>query len=94
MDMDSQVIKKILHDEIDKKIDEFFESLKKIQIPESVDELPKNPEIVDLFNSIGVSAELLEYLVHNLDPSNKTCEECVKEAIRLEQEFYDEESDS
>ena len=88
--MDSQVIKKILHD----NIDEFFESLKKIQIPESVDELPKNPEIVDLFNSIGVSAELLEYLLHNLDPSNKTCEECFKEAIRLEQEFYDEESDS
>ena len=57
--MDSQVIKKILHD----KIDEFFESLKKIQIPESVDELPKNTEIVDLFNSIGVSAELLEYIL-------------------------------
>ena len=58
MDMDSQV-KKILHD----KIDEFFESLKKIQIPESVDELPKNTEIVDLLNSIGVSAELLEYIL-------------------------------
>ena len=73
---------------MDKKIDEFFESLKKIQIPESVDELPKNPEIVDLFNSIGASAELLEYLVHNLDPSNKTCEECVKEAICLSGEYY------
>ena len=59
MDMDSQVIKKILHD----KIDEFFESLKKIQFPESVDELPKNHEIVDLLNSIVVSAELLEYIL-------------------------------
>ena len=52
--MDSQVIKKILHD----KIDEFFESLKKIQIPES----PKNTEIVDLLKSIGVLFELLEYI--------------------------------
>ena len=51
--MDSQV-KKILHD----KIDEFFESLKKIQIPES----PKNTEIVDLLKSIGVLFELLEYI--------------------------------
>ena len=58
MDMDSQVIKKILHD----KIDEFFESLKKIQIPESVDELPKNTEIVDLLKSIVVLFELLEYI--------------------------------
>ena len=58
MDMDSQV-KKILHD----KIDEFFESIKKIQIPESVDELPKKTEIVDLFKSIGVLAELLEYIL-------------------------------
>ena len=57
--MDSQVIKKILHD----KIDEFFESIKKIQIPESVDELPKKTEIVDLFKSIGVLAELLEYIL-------------------------------
>ena len=56
--MDSQVIKKILHD----KIDEFFESIKKIQIPESVDELPKNTEIVDLLKSIGVLFELLEYI--------------------------------
>ena len=55
--MDSKV-KKILHD----KIDEFFESLKKIQIPESVDELPKNTEIVDLLKSIGVLFELLEYI--------------------------------
>ena len=53
MDMDSKV-KKILHD----KIDEFFESLKKIQIPES----PKNTEIVDLLKSIGVLFELLEYI--------------------------------
>ena len=55
--MDSQV-KKILHD----KIDEFFEFLKKIQIPESVDELPKNTEIVDLLKSIGVLFERLEYI--------------------------------
>ena len=54
MDMDSQVIKKILHD----KIDEFFESLKKIQIRES----PNNTEIVDLLKSIGVLFELLEYI--------------------------------
>ena len=53
MDMDSKV-KKILHD----KIDEFFESLKKIQIPES----PKNTEIVDLLKSIVVLFELLEYI--------------------------------
>ena len=53
MDIDSKV-KKILHD----KIDEFFESLKKIQIPES----PKNTEIVDLLKSIGVLFELLEYI--------------------------------
>ena len=51
--MDSKV-KKILHD----KIDEFFESLKKIQISES----PKNTEIVDLLKSIGVLFELLEYI--------------------------------
>ena len=51
--MDSKV-KKILHD----KIDEFFESLKKIQIPES----PKNTEIVDLLKSIVVLFELLEYI--------------------------------
>ena len=53
MDIDSKV-KKILHD----KIDEFFESLKKIQIPES----PKNTEIVDLLKSIVVLFELLEYI--------------------------------
>ena len=40
------------------KIDEFFESLKKIQIPES----PKNTEIVDLLKSIVVLFELLEYI--------------------------------
>ena len=51
--MDSKV-KKILHD----KIDEFFESLKQIQIPES----PKNTEIVDLLKSIVVLFELLEYI--------------------------------
>ena len=57
MDIDSKV-KKILHD----KIDEFFETLKKIQIPESVDELQNKTEIVDLLKSIGVLFELLEYI--------------------------------
>ena len=83
------IVKKIMHDElgqndeIDKAIDECFEFLNKIQLTEPLDKLPKNPEILAFFQSKNVQIELLEYIVRNLDPSNKTCEEAVKEAIRL-----------
>ena len=82
-----QNCKKIIHDEIDKEIDEYFDFANKNQIYGSFDEAAKSPEFLDFLFSRNYPYELYEYIVCKFDRSIKTCEETVKEGIRLRKEF-------
>ena len=89
--MATAVCKKIMHDEygqndeMDKKIDEYFDFFNKNQISGSFDEVVKSPEILAFLYSRNIPYELYEYFVHNFD---RIIKEAVKEGIHLRKEFY------
>ena len=74
-----QNCKKIIHDEIDKEIDEYLDFAKKNQIDIA--------EFLYFLLFRNNKYELCEYIFCKFDRSIKTCDEAVKEGIRLKKEF-------